>query len=63
MFFGAGYVWFAIGSDQPVVLLPAFVLAGLGIGCGKPPKAPPSQAWRQANCAARHSGCSLRSSQ
>jgi len=31
----AGYIWFAAGSHHPVVLLPAFVLAGLGIGCGE----------------------------
>jgi MFS family permease len=35
VFFAAGYAWFAAGSDQPLVLLPAFVLAGLGIGCGE----------------------------
>lgn len=33
--FAAGYIWFAAGSHQPVVLLPAFILAGLGIGCGE----------------------------
>ena len=33
--FAAGYAWFAAGSHQPIVLLPAFVLAGLGIGCGE----------------------------
>jgi hypothetical protein len=32
---GAGYAWFAAGGDQPIVLLPAFLLAGLGIGCGE----------------------------
>ena len=33
--FAAGYVWFAAGPAQPTLLLPAFVLAGLGIGCGE----------------------------
>jgi hypothetical protein len=33
--FAAGYAWFAAGSHQPLVLLAAFVLAGLGIGCGE----------------------------
>jgi len=33
--FAAGYAWFAVGSYRPIVLLPAFVLAGLGIGCGE----------------------------
>jgi MFS family permease len=35
VFFAAGYAWFAAGSHQPLVLLAAFVLAGLGIGCGE----------------------------
>ena len=35
VFFAAGYAWFAAGSDQPLVLLPAFLRAGLGIGCGE----------------------------
>ena len=35
VFFAAGYLWFAAGAHQPLVLLPAFVLAGLGIGCGE----------------------------
>ena len=35
VFFAAGYAWFAAGSHQPIVLLPAFLLAGLGIGCGE----------------------------
>jgi MFS family permease len=33
--FAAGYLWFAAGPDNPAVLLPAFLLAGLGIGCGE----------------------------
>jgi MFS family permease len=33
--FAAGYAWFAAGPAQPALLLPAFVLAGLGIGCGE----------------------------
>lgn len=33
--FGAGYVWFAVGSHNPIVLAPAFILAGLGIGCAE----------------------------
>ena len=33
--FAAGYLWFAAGAHRPLVLLPAFVLAGLGIGCGE----------------------------
>lgn len=33
--FAAGYGWFAAGSHQPLVLLPAFILTGLGIGCGE----------------------------
>jgi MFS family permease len=32
-FFAAGYVWFAVGTHQPALLAPAFLLAGLGIGC------------------------------
>ena len=35
VFFAAGYLWFAAGAHQPVLLLPAFILAGLGIGCGE----------------------------
>ena len=35
VFFAAGYLWFAVSTHQPVLLLPAFVLAGLGIGCGE----------------------------
>lgn len=33
--FAAGYVWFAIGSTNPIALAPAFILAGLGIGCAE----------------------------
>jgi MFS family permease len=33
--FAAGYAWFAAGPAGPVALLPAFVLAGLGIGCAE----------------------------
>ncbi|MCA1842249.1 MAG: MFS transporter [Actinobacteria bacterium] len=33
--FASGYVWFAAGPAQPVALLPAFVLAGIGIGCAE----------------------------
>ena len=33
--FEAGYAWFAAGPAQPMLLLPAFVLAGLGIGCAE----------------------------
>lgn len=33
--FAAGYLWFAAGPGNPAVLVPAFVLAGLGIGCGE----------------------------
>ena len=33
--FAAGCAWLAAGSDQALVLLPAFVLAGLGIGRGE----------------------------
>ena len=33
--FGAGYVWFAIGSHNTAALAPAFILVGLGIGCAE----------------------------
>jgi MFS family permease len=33
--FASGYIWFAIGSHQPVTLAPAFILVGLGIGCAE----------------------------
>jgi MFS family permease len=33
--FTAGYTWFAIGSANPALLAPAFVLAGAGIGCAE----------------------------
>ena len=33
--FAAAYVWFAIGPAGVVVLAPAFVLAGVGIGCAE----------------------------
>ncbi len=33
--FAAGYVWFAVGSQNVVALAPAFILAGLGIGCAE----------------------------
>ena len=32
--FAAGYAWFAAGAHQPL-LLPAFLLTGLGIGCAE----------------------------
>jgi MFS family permease len=33
--FAAGYLWFAAGPRHPLALLPAFVLAGIGIGCAE----------------------------
>ena len=33
--FAAGYAWFAAGAHQPLLLLPAFILTGLGIGCAE----------------------------
>ena len=33
--FGAGYAWFAVGPAGVLGLAPAFVLAGLGIGCAE----------------------------
>jgi MFS family permease len=33
--FAAAYVWFALGPSDVLVLLPAFVLAGIGIGCAE----------------------------
>ncbi len=33
--FAAAYVWFAVGPSQVIVLMPAFVLAGIGIGCAE----------------------------
>jgi MFS family permease len=33
--FAAAYIWFAIGPDHVIVLAPAFVLAGIGIGCAE----------------------------
>jgi MFS family permease len=33
--FAGGYIWFAVGSHDPVVLVPAFILAGIGIGCAE----------------------------
>ena len=33
--FAAGYLWFAAGSRHPLLLAPAFILAGLGIGCAE----------------------------
>ena len=33
--FAAAYVWFAFGPHDVIVLLPAFVLAGIGIGCAE----------------------------
>jgi MFS family permease len=33
--FVAAYGWFAVGPDQPLALLPAFLLAGVGIGCAE----------------------------
>jgi MFS family permease len=33
--FGAAYVWFAIGPASVVALAPAFILAGIGIGCAE----------------------------
>ncbi len=33
--FAAGYLWFAIGPSGVLALLPAFVLAGIGIGCAE----------------------------
>ncbi|MDQ6784997.1 MAG: hypothetical protein M3063_16490 [Actinomycetota bacterium] len=35
VFFAAGYLWFAVGATNVVVLAPAFILAGLGIGCAE----------------------------
>ena len=34
-FLALGYIWFAAGPDNVLVLAPAFVLAGLGIGCAE----------------------------
>ena len=33
--FAGAYAWFAVGPDQPLALAPAFILAGLGIGCAE----------------------------
>jgi MFS family permease len=33
LFFATAYGWFAVGSHRPAMLAPAFLLAGLGIGC------------------------------
>jgi hypothetical protein len=33
--FVAAYAWFAVGPDQPLALLPAFLLADVGIGCAE----------------------------
>lgn len=33
--FAAGYLWFAAGPANPAVLLPAFLLAGVGVGCAE----------------------------
>jgi hypothetical protein len=33
--FVAAYAWFAVGPSEPLALLPAFVLAGIGIGCAE----------------------------
>ena len=33
--FAAAYVWFAVGPSGVIALLPAFVLAGIGIGCAE----------------------------
>lgn len=33
--FAVGYLWFAIGRHSPVALAPAFILAGIGIGCAE----------------------------
>jgi MFS family permease len=33
--FGAAYVWFAVGPNGALLLAPAFVLAGVGIGCAE----------------------------
>jgi MFS family permease len=33
--FAVAYVWFAVGPSGPALLAPAFVLAGLGIGCAE----------------------------
>ncbi len=33
--FAAAYVWFAVGPSDVLVLAPAFVLAGIGIGCAE----------------------------
>ncbi len=33
--FAGAYAWFAVGPDEPLALAPAFILAGLGIGCAE----------------------------
>jgi hypothetical protein len=33
--FAAAYLWFAVGPSGVVALAPAFVLAGIGIGCAE----------------------------
>jgi MFS family permease len=33
--FAAAYIWFAVGSNEALLLAPAFVLAGVGIGCAE----------------------------
>ncbi len=35
VFFAAGYAWFAVGTHNAALLAPAFILAGLGIGCAE----------------------------
>ena len=33
--FAAAYIWFAVGPDNVIALAPAFILAGIGIGCAE----------------------------
>lgn len=35
LLFAAGYVWFAFGTSHVLLLAPAFILVGLGIGCAE----------------------------
>jgi len=48
--FGAGYVWFAVGSHNPIVLAPAFILAGSASAVQKRLRVRRSPAWPRPTC-------------
>ena len=61
--FTAAYVWFAVGPAGVVALAPAFILAGIGIGCAETAEHAAVAGLRRPTSRVRPSGCSRESRQ